>query len=434
MAALILRKEDLVLTRRPVLDHRFFQDEDLRLIVESYLKFYDRTNQAASVPELLQEVREATRDLEKSERETERQRLRAMVKRLANERLKNPEEYERRLLAFGASELANQAVLDFAEEQDGMNDLDMSEVQKNIARLVGKLEGARTLASKISRPKSYKHSVGARVAYRAAHSTRVIPMGIEALDRLWGGGATLGEIVGIWGDTGRGKTQLMMHAMGTAAIVGETCLLFVGEEQAEAVGTRMDVRFTGATRQELTEDPVAARRRLSKKLKRLKGDVWICEFDISKPFRASDITQVITLVEAETNRPVSVLGIDSPDHMNPDRSVGEKEWEILKRAMRECKPIALGNVGWYRRPRLLYYTSQVNPPEGDGLIGTSQFRGTKEKADIASRVVTINQNQADRDAGRMRLHVPKDRNHAGGKTVSVQVDLSRGVYSDYMSP
>ena len=206
----------------------------------------------------------------------------------------------------------------------------------------GNLEDAESAVSKATRfsgsERNYSHirwheEFGDRQASRRHEKEHpdevmVVPTGIKRLDRYLVGGVRRGELGGIMGTTGRGKSIMLSNFIDHAVMRGFPAVYFALEMPARQVATRHDAlrtRFRYDAFKGYQFKPSELREieaKMSRAERRFKNNFHI----VSMPVRSADIRTLkaaLDDLEEEFGFVPQVIGVDSGDHLKAIENKGE---------------------------------------------------------------------------------------------------------------
>lgn len=240
-----------------------------------------------------------------------------------------------------------------------------------------------------------------------------IPTGLGPLDVRLGGGLGLnGEFGILHGETGLGKSFLLLAFTAAAALAGYHAHYATLELQEDVVVNRLGRFFSRRSRQQIDADPELAKAKIREVLAMTKGRI---SYSFHPPKRATviDIHEEILRSEDSHKRRVDLVVYDYLDRCKPLRA-RDKDYE-------EQAETYEYTAGWHQEEGIQkagWTGSQVNSEgmKADTVRG-AHTRGAKAKLDSASIIVNMSQSAEEEKMTppEMRLFIDKNRNAGRAK-------------------
>lgn len=265
-----------------------------------------------------------------------------------------------------------------------------------------------------------------------------VPTGIDELDfRLGGtsGGPETGEFVLWLGESGRGKSQLLVHLGVTAARQGHRVAHFQLEGTKEQCLNRYDAAWTGTLYSEVKMGNISAKkmqatRRIVERLSRT--DIIVSSEESFNVKTLPDIRRELDKM-IKTYGSIDVILIDYLELMEPgdghNYSPSEERFRQSKLA-KGCKMLAM------EYNAVVHAATQTNdiPRESrndpDFVITRSNLNEDKGKVRPADIFVTMNQTDDEYAEDIMRLHTDKLRDYQNGTPIRICTNFAHARFYD----
>jgi len=265
-----------------------------------------------------------------------------------------------------------------------------------------------------------------------------VPTLIDELDyRLGGqnGGPETGECVLWLGDSGAGKSQVLVHVGVSAARQGKRVAHFQLEGTREQCLNRYDACWTGELYQnvkvgDISDKKMDIARRVLKKLK--KKDIIVSSEESFNAKTLVDIYRELREME-KVHGKIDVIIIDYLELMEVgdghNYSPGEERFRQAKLA-KGCKMLAMefNAVVHTATQSSSIGDEQKNDPEF--VITRANLSEDKGKIRPFDIFITINQTRDEHKEETMRLHTDKLRDYKSGDPIHICNNFSRGRFYD----
>ena len=265
-----------------------------------------------------------------------------------------------------------------------------------------------------------------------------VPTGIDELDwRLGGatGGPETGEFVLWLGESGRGKSQLLVHLGVTAARHGHRVAHFQLEGTKEQCLNRYDAAWTGTLYSEVKVGNIPPKKmEVTRKIveKLCRTDVIVSSEETFNVKTIGDIRRELNEME-KTYGKIDVILIDYLELSEPgdghNYSPNEERFRQSKLA-KACKMLAM------EYNAVVHAATQTNdiPRESrndpDFVITRSNLNEDKGKVRPADIFVTLNQTDDEYAEDIMRLHTDKLRDYQNGTPIHICTNFAHARFYD----
>lgn len=241
-----------------------------------------------------------------------------------------------------------------------------------------------------------------------------IPTSIPALDKLMEGGFGKKRLYIVMGGPGSGKSIFLTNIAHSAMIHGKRVLYYSLELSTDIVLLRMMSIVTGLGKGEIRSNPQLAQEKLDKHpMKGLFSFFEVIEtYSMTAHQLAVDIDEYINVHDFVPD----LIIVDYADLMEREHRY-EREYVELEELCKRLRQIAM------KHNCVMLTASQVNR-EGvtGGLAKNENVAGSYGKIKTADLVMSINQNDEERQNGKMRIAVTKNREYVSGRIVTVNMD------------
>lgn len=260
-----------------------------------------------------------------------------------------------------------------------------------------------------------------RLRTEIADPVRRVPTMFTALDNALRGGLGGGQIGVVLGVTGRGKSMLLVNMATEAAKQGKRVIYISNELQPYEVGVRVLARLTNmpiADVEALTPDYQSAAKQLAQFS---GGSVHLWYINPGSP--VSMVRSIVSRMQAEVGGLPDVIFVDYADELVPTK-VMYNMTDSTYMAYGDVYSELIALAADFRCP--VWTASQVKRDAyADEVVTMASVSDSVKKIQKAHVVMSICQNQQEREQGRMRLWVEKVRNGPDQFAVPLTVDLSR---------
>lgn len=251
-----------------------------------------------------------------------------------------------------------------------------------------------------------------------------IPTGIYGLDEiLFGGGLCPGELGIILGRPNAGKSGVLINLAVSALAHMKKVLYITLEISDKKTAHRFDMRLTGFSSNDLSENFGTASKQL-KDFKNITGsDLVIKEFPTGKA-SVLDIVNCVKELQRVDNFYPDILFVDYADIVRPHAYKNEKRLALgaIYESLR-----GLGSE--FKIP--VWTASQGNRPhkEDVGILDMNRIAEDYSKTFTADVIVSIN--YPEDDANVMYLFLAKNRSYIGRRKIKCYNDWTRMLVTDY---
>ena len=265
-----------------------------------------------------------------------------------------------------------------------------------------------------------------------------VPTGIDELDyRLGGtnGGPETGEFVLWLAESGRGKSQLMVHLGITAARHGHRVMHFQLEGTKEQCLNRYDAAWTGTLYSDVKVGDIPQKKmQVTRKIveKLCRNDIIVSSEETFNAKTISDMRRELDEAE-KTYGKIDVILIDYLELSEPgdghNYSPGEERFRQSKLA-KACKMLAM------EYNAVVHAATQTNdiPREQrndpDFVITRSNLNEDKGKVRPTDIFVTLNQTDDEYEESIMRLHTDKLRDYQNSTPIHICTNFAYARFYD----
>jgi len=266
-----------------------------------------------------------------------------------------------------------------------------------------------------------------------------IPTGIDMLDHYTWGGFSKTETTLFLGDSGTGKSQLLLHCCISAARRGRKVALFQAEGTEKQVLDRIDASWTGRFYRDVKNGlplSVKEKKKLllnSKKLAK-KGDIYVEAREQFGSWSMIDIRN--SLIEMfKLYGEIDVVVIDYLDLIDPGdgkRYSANEERHRQQATARAMKDIATEfgvSVITVTQASAVPDEARQNP---DFFLTRWNLSEDKGKLRPFDNFITINQTRDEKKQGICRLFVDKLREKPSDQVIPIKQNLARARFYDRM--
>ena len=269
---------------------------------------------------------------------------------------------------------------------------------------------------------------GQRISDRLADGPNgdTIATGIHELDRVLGGGLSIGEL-GIWvGYPKQGKsTMLVNHGVQAVRRGHHNTLHIVLEGSRRMVASRYDTVFAQEAYSQVKRGNLSdeAYRRMQFDYKMYQKRMVIRGFTERWNYSAADISEEIKELKRLANWRPELVVVDYGDLLRGRGSAYENETSNQRAAFRDLKSLANRGYG-------VWTASQARRPDKDldsnpEILSSRSIAECYDKVRVADFLGTINQTKGEKEANQMRLYFELYRDNEAGIVVPVISDFSR---------
>lgn len=266
-----------------------------------------------------------------------------------------------------------------------------------------------------------------------------IPTLIDEIDNRLGGAVNGGPETGeffLWlGDSGTGKSQLMVHLGVAAARQGFRVAHFQLEGTKEQCLNRYDAAWTGTLYQDVKLGNIPAKtmdisKRIIEKLH--KNDIIVSSEETFNAKTLVDVRRELNDMQKKYGK-IDVIIIDYLELLEVgdghNYTPGEERFRQAKLA-KGMKMLAMEFNAVVHAP-----TQSSNIPEEckqdpEFVITRAQLNEDKGKCRPADALVTMNQTRDEHKEGTMRLHTDKIRDYANGEPIHICTNFAYARFYD----
>jgi replicative DNA helicase len=331
---------------------------------------------------------------------------RGLINRLRKGIVKEPSVVESIVKRFAKRQLLKHAINGALDSLDSGEEADLERVRQRID------EAISVDTVKVDESYDYFRDPHKRI-YDEVHEAKIATKIAPELDRAMGGGLAAGELGLIIAPTGVGKTLVLVNLGVGAMLQGKKVVHATLEISPRKVARRYDVRLTGASFKDLSENPEVVKRKLEK-LKLIGAGLQVKDYT-AQLCSTSDLRAYLERIYSQRFR-FDLLIVDYADLMYSSRQFKEKRHELssivsgLRRLGAE-----FGVPVWT--------ASQAGRKAGESgktsLWDIAEDIGKANWADIA---ITISQNEIEKEEGIAWLKIAKTRMDKGNLKIRVYVD------------
>jgi replicative DNA helicase len=215
-----------------------------------------------------------------------------------------------------------------------------------------------------------------------------------------------------------GKSIGLMNFAVNGVLAGKN-VLFVTLEVSKAIqADRMDSFISGVRMKDLAANAVAVKSAVKAKTPKAGGSLKVHEFP-NASFRVSDLRRLVRRYEAQGVK-FDLVVVDYADIMRP-------EDDKLRGEIEGYKQIYMGLRGLAQEEGFAVLSATQTNRGGAKAqtAGKTDVAEDFNKIRLADIVLSINRDDTDKDAGRMRLHFAAHRNGEEGHSLMCNTDLSK---------
>lgn len=229
----------------------------------------------------------------------------------------------------------------------------------------------------------------------------------------------------ITGDSGKGKTFMLVHLAKVAMWQGYDVLFFTGEMSSDDLAIRLDSSLVGVSTDFFYEPSLhkSLRERVKEKYKKLKGKLTIIRF-IAGEYSVNELDADIRRFCMKEEQAPSLVLVDFLDLLTYQDSV-RRRLQIYQEQVKISQYLQgvanANNIAMWAAGTLLTKRDQ-----DDDALATR--RGKSGAGDVIYAIdcfITLNQSQMDREKGQMLLLVDKFRKAEDQMVIGVIPDFSR---------
>lgn len=249
--------------------------------------------------------------------------------------------------------------------------------------------------------------------------------GIKSWDTALGGGCAKGEVHCIAAPPSKGKSKLLSHLAYQAIYQKRSTVYFTFEWSEQEVLSNIMSCITGMSMQDLIEPGKLEEYRMkASKIKTFAPKLRTKYFS-NKTVSINNLRTYLTkLYTVEEFKPGLII-IDYADLMLPakeTRRSADSTYEEMGLIFYDLKKLA----DTFECP--VFTASQLNKAawnvQDDETISQDMLADSARKAHIAYSITTLNQNDNEKDAKKMRLYTAKSRKGITGETIYINFDKS----------
>ena len=247
-----------------------------------------------------------------------------------------------------------------------------------------------------------------------------IPTMISEIDNAINGGLRAGEVGMILAPTGRGKSIVLSNFAFGGAWNAKNVLIVSTELSEDAIGTRLDMMFSGFSRDMIANYPKEFVAKMSEIRKKVRGKIWIKTY---KPRKATvdTIRIYIDKLYSLHNFKVDLLVVDYIDKIKSPIHYSDKRWEFAT--------VSESLVGLSKDLEIPIWTASQTNRSGyrATIVQMDTVSEAINKIQDADVVISLSQTQEERESGIMRFYFAKVRNARSGfaKKVMINYDTLR---------
>lgn len=240
--------------------------------------------------------------------------------------------------------------------------------------------------------------------------TDIMKTNIKALDHVLMGGFHKGELAFLIAPPGRGKSTFLVNLLYSFIIQDRVTLLLSNELRAESILSRLYRRILKMPREDFVSDNrKTIEHGLGKYFRYVKGQGVVHYVPVNS-WGVSDIKAWVTAWEKQLGRPVDSVIIDYADRL-------KKPWGEDNRLQVRGLVDALRDYA-VEHDIFIGTATQTNRFGLNAALVTAEFVSDSfAKIESADVVVSLSQNQQERDANRGRLTILKNREYGGANTI-----------------
>jgi len=261
-----------------------------------------------------------------------------------------------------------------------------------------------------------------------------IPLGIDPLDDLMGGGVEPGEFTLFLGDSGHGKSILLIGAGIAAARLGYRVAHFQAEGTREQCMDRYDSAWTGSLYKDIKGGDIDPNtlKKAKKTIQDIRGEVFVRSFEQFNTASINDIrNSLIELIKAHGH--IARVVIDYLELFDPSdgKSYSPSEERFRQTSVaRQLKNLAVE----FRCDVVTVTQSTAIDPKSfkNDEFKITRYHLSEDKGKIRplDNFITINQTPDERMDHVVRLYCDKFREHDSGQTLPIKQNLARTRFFD----
>ncbi len=397
LARALLQDDKALQSCRGIVNPAFFSSETLSWIIEACLQISEITQASPGKASILEELRRKDRLNEDAQEK---------VEELYEEVPRDLSYLQSRAAEFARQQAVINAI---GKSIDLVGDGRYDELEDNIrqALLVGQ-DAADEFYD-------YRASLVSRLRGFDQEESNGIPTGIGGLDAALWGGMRAGELGIVMAPPAHGKTTALINFGKAALLTGRSVMHITLEIDDWRVARRYDACLAGMPKEKLMSMKKTAGQRILAALEKATGYLTIRRHKGRALSPAGLESAIIGHIESGKRRP-DLLIVDYADLMRSDREYGEKRHELSQ--IYETLRDVGGRMGC-----VVWTASQVNRAElANEVISVRGLAECWDKASIADVIVSLNQDLDERQSGRMRMFLAKNREGESHITIPLFVD------------
>lgn len=398
----VIRERHRFIRYSRILQTNLFESLQTRYVFELIASFHERHKSDTLT------VRSLKILLNSKIKETDRSQYRGVVNRIRKNYVKDNNVVDDIIKRFAKRQHLKHAVLEAVNALDAGEEADLERVREKID------EAIKVDSRNVDDSYNYFNDPNRRIHEETSEFRLSTGLSVE-IDRAMGGGLGPGEIGLIVAPTGVGKTLALVNIGYNALLQGKKVIHATLEIRPRKAARRYDVRLTRRSFGELKDDPELLRRKLLN-LQRIGAGLHIKDYT-STLCSVLDIRAYIDRISQKGFKP-NLLIVDHADLMYTPKQYKERRYELssiiagLRRLSSELSiPV--------------WTASQATRKAGEA--GRTKLWDIAEdigKANWADFLITISQNDHEKEEGVAYLNLVKTREDGMNPRVMVNIDYS----------
>lgn len=259
-----------------------------------------------------------------------------------------------------------------------------------------------------------------------------LPFGIDELDRVTHGGASLGELILVMGDAKSGKSFLLNHCGVNAARRGWPVLHYQLEGSMKQAQARYHSNWSGTSFYDIKAGNISDEKikALNKLKNAVKSDIYI---ECAEKFGSVNMSQIRKkAIEYKKKYGIKVLVIDYADLCDPD----DRTYSANEERFRQQKTIRFMKDLAVELDIIIYTATQTSsvPSElandPDFVITREYLAEDKGKVRPVDMLFSINRTRDERKEKICRIYMDALREHDSGQVIKIKQNLSNSRFYD----
>lgn len=407
----VLQDPSFLLQHRDCLDSAYVGEPDLSYLMSLILQHHDRYSSPISRSALMQRLAD----------EKKLDDMREIVEPLFTEPVRD--------VSF-----IKDRIKDFAKSRAMLEALPLVEQfvsEKKYAEAQDAFLKAANVGEDPSDSEDYTSRLRPRIAaYANRDGTEKIATGLLALDSCLDGGVARGEQAVLVGDSGVGKTTILVNFAKHALLTGHRVAFYSLEVSKRVISRRLDMSIAGMTKQELMSMRKSAYDRISEALERKKEGRLLIHHYPSYSMTVPALRANIKLLRDRDGFFPDLIIVDYGDLLACDRKYSELRHE-LSSIFAGLRSLAVEfNCAQWTVTQSNREGAKSGREDDESLIDKEHVREDYSKVGTTDILLSVNQTRTEKRRGVCRLFLAKARDEEDGQVVKALFDKRRSQLRD----